>query len=297
MTPRCKLVITDLDNTLYDWVTFFAKAFAAMIDELEQLLQTDREKLLREFKSVHQRYGTSEQPFAVFELESVRQKFPNATRVELKTKLDTALHAFNSARKRTLMLYDGVEATLALLKDRGVVVVGHTESIAVNGYYRLKRLAIEPYFHHLYALEGHVAPHPNIARERELAPPEGFLSVIPTCERKPNPRLLLDICSREGIQASDAVYVGDSLTRDVGMAKEAGVTAVWAKYGTLYDRNLWGLLVQITHWTNADVAREEELSHRYDMIEPDYTLDCFSQLISIVIGDFAGKCGGNGSPK
>jgi len=297
VSPRYKLVITDLDNTLYDWVTFFAKAFAAMLDELEQLLQTDRAKLLREFKSVHQQYGTSEQPFAVFELESVRQKFPNATRVELKTRLDTALYAFNSVRKRTLMLYEGVEATLALLKDQGIVVVGHTESIAINGYYRLKRLAIEPYFHHLYALEGHVAPHPNIGRERELAPPEGFLSVLPACEHKLNPGLLIDICSREGVRTSEAVYVGDSLTRDVGMAKEAGVTAVWAKYGTLYDRSLWDLLVQITHWTNADIAREVELSHRYDMIEPDYTLDSFSQLVSIVFSDLSRKCGGDGSPK
>lgn len=55
MTLRRSLLIADLDNTLYDWVTFFARAFSAMVDELETLLTIDRERLLDEFKVVHQR--------------------------------------------------------------------------------------------------------------------------------------------------------------------------------------------------------------------------------------------------
>lgn len=53
-------------------------------------------------------------------------------------------------------------------------------------------------------------------------------------------------------------YVSDSLTRDMSMAKAAGVHAVRAKYGTRYDRDLWLDLVWITHWTDEDVAREAE---------------------------------------
>ena len=40
-----KLVIIDLDNTLYDWVSYFSNAFLAMVDVLEPLLEVDREAI------------------------------------------------------------------------------------------------------------------------------------------------------------------------------------------------------------------------------------------------------------
>lgn len=274
------LIITDLDNTLYDWVTFFAKAFSAMVDELEGLVAVDRETLLSDFKRVHQRYGTSEQPFAVLELDCVRAKYPGLSRSDLKETLDPALHAFNSVRKRSLTLYEGVASTLRVLNDRGCLIVGHTEAIAVNAYYRLRLLGIDQYFHHLYTLEGRTEPHPANGRDQELAPPPGYLTMLPPNERKPNPSLLLDICEREGVLPENALYVGDSLTRDIGMAKAAGVAAAWAKYGTHYDKTLWNVLVRVTHWTDADVARENELRHRFDKIVPDCTLERFSDLLA-----------------
>jgi FMN phosphatase YigB (HAD superfamily) len=57
-----KLLITDLDNTLYDWVTFFTASFRSMVTELTSMLETFEDNLLEEFKSIHQRYGNSEQP-------------------------------------------------------------------------------------------------------------------------------------------------------------------------------------------------------------------------------------------
>ena len=37
------------------------------------------------------------------------------------------------------------------------------------------------------------------------------------------------------------------------MAKDAGLTAIWARYGGRYDPQLWDLLVAVSHWTAADV--------------------------------------------
>jgi hypothetical protein len=51
------LLITDLDNTLYDWVSFFTPSFKGMVDELIALLDVREETLLDEFKAVHQHYG------------------------------------------------------------------------------------------------------------------------------------------------------------------------------------------------------------------------------------------------
>jgi FMN phosphatase YigB (HAD superfamily) len=284
MTTAQKLLITDLDNTLYDWVTFFTSSFQSMVSELTVLLHVPEATILDEFKAVHQRYGNSEQPFAVLELPSLRQRFPNLSRDEVLHKIDPALHRFNSTRKRTLALYPGTAETLASLKQAGVKIVGHTEAILSNAYWRLRALGIESYFSRLYTLQGgdaiHISPD-----SRWVDPPEGFVTVVPRDERKPNPRLLLDICQHEEAASTSTYYVGDSLVRDVAMAKRAGVMAIWARYGTIYDPKCWPYLVKITHWTDEDVRRERDLKEMYGDVVPDHAIDSFAQLQSIVFAD------------
>jgi len=72
---RQKLLISDLDNTLYDWVTFFTASFRSMVSELTVLLQIPESTILDEFKAVHQRYGNSEQTFSILELTSLQRRF------------------------------------------------------------------------------------------------------------------------------------------------------------------------------------------------------------------------------
>jgi phosphoglycolate phosphatase-like HAD superfamily hydrolase len=277
-----KLLITDLDNTLYDWVTFYAHAFESLVDALVQVLHVPRERLLDEFKAIHQSYGNSEQPFSALELPAVREMFPGVASEELVTTLHRPFEAFNAARREHLRLYDGVAETLRELKAMSVTIVGHTEALAVNAWYRLRTLDIAQYFSRLYALEGRLLPHPVPGREKEHAHPPDVVRVVPRAERKPNPKLLLDICGREGVAPADACCVGDSLTRDVWMAKRAGVTAVWARYGVAYDPKLWDVLVRVTHWSAEDVAREAELKIRAGEAQADYTIDAFQELVSIV---------------
>lgn len=95
-----------------------------MVGELAVLLQVSEETILNEFKTVHQRYGNSEQPFAVLELPSLQRRFPNLSRDEVLKEIDPALHRFNSMRKRTLTLYQGASETLAQLQHAGVKIVG-----------------------------------------------------------------------------------------------------------------------------------------------------------------------------
>ena len=277
-----KLLITDLDNTLYDWVTFFSAAFRSMVTELTTLLDVPEETILNEFKVIHQRYGNSEQPFAVLELPSLKRRFPDMSRDEVLQKVDPALHRFNSTRKRTLALYPGVAETLAGLKQGGIKIVGHTEAILANSYWRLRALGVEEYFSRLYTLEGRESIH--ISPETQwVDPPKDFVTIVPRDERKPNPRLLTDICRREGVKPTSTYYVGDSLVRDIAMAKQAGVTAIWARYGTRYDPACWVDLIKITHWTDEDVIREKALKAKYGGVVADYAIDSFAELRSIVL--------------
>jgi FMN phosphatase YigB (HAD superfamily) len=136
----CRLLITDLDNTLYDWVSFFTPSFRSMVNELTGLLDVREETLLNEFKAVHQHYGNSEQPFAVLELPSLKRRLSGLSRQEILERIDPALHRFNSTRKQTLALYEGVFETLAELQSSGVKIVGHTEAIFANAYWRMRTL-------------------------------------------------------------------------------------------------------------------------------------------------------------
>jgi phosphoglycolate phosphatase len=276
-----RLLITDLDNTLYDWVTYFARSLRAMVDELALLLDINKERLLDEIQANNRQLGTVEQPFSVFELPCVREKFGAATPQELKTALDSALHAFNSERRRSLCLYAGVSETLEQISEAGVVIVGHTEASLANAYYRLLRLGVVPFVRRLYVLESPPVLHPEPVRQAELQPPPGLVVEVPRAERKPNPALLLDICRREGVDPNDAIYVGDSRTKDIFMARQAGVTAAWAKYGTVYDSGDWATVVRITNWTADDVVAEAELRDAASGTTPDLVLGSFQELLPV----------------
>lgn len=98
--PNRQLLVCDLDNTLYDWVGYFVPSFYAMVDRVVEITGCDREKLLDDFRLVHQRHRDSEEPFALLETETIKSLYPQASRQSLLGTLDPAFHAFNSARKK-----------------------------------------------------------------------------------------------------------------------------------------------------------------------------------------------------
>jgi FMN phosphatase YigB (HAD superfamily) len=282
MPSNIKVLITDLDNTLYDWVSYFSSSFYAMVDDLTQFLNVDKETILSEFKKVHENYANTEQPFAILEIETLKRKYPNLNRKELFDIVDPFLHSFNKKRNETLKLYEGVQKTLEELVENGVKIIGHTESTIPNALFRLNKLGIKKYFKHLYALEGKQSNHPDPNKQFPEIENE-FVITVPSIDRKPNPKLIGDICLIENVKKTEVAYIGDSLTRDISMAKEAGVVAIWAKYGKDYDEAAWQKLVKITHWTEEDVSREASLRNRYSNIQPDYIINSFREVSDIIL--------------
>jgi hypothetical protein len=88
-------------------------------------------------------------------------------------------------------------------------------------------------------------------------------------QMKPNPAVLLEICRVEGFRPVEACYVGDSVARDILMAKRANVFSIWASYGTQHDPILYDMLVRVTNWTAKDVEREKKLREQARSIQPD----------------------------
>lgn len=272
--PAISLVITDLDNTIYDWLEAFVPAFYAMVEVAAPLIGVPQEVLLDELKAVHQRHGDSEHPFALLETQSA-QKLIKAASIDLARYLDPAFHAFNRIRKQKLKLYDGVMETLRHLADGSIPVVAYTDARVINCLFRLDHLHVRSFFTALYA-----PAHVSKELDAEIIK-GGFVRLLGAGDRKPNPQTLLDICAQYSIAPSNALYVGDSLVRDIYMAKRAGLHSAWAKFGTLYDKDLWPQLVRVTHWTDADVARESGLREQARGTEPEATLHRFDDLLTL----------------
>lgn len=279
MPAQIKLVVCDLDNTLYDWVTFFARAFYAMVDAALPILNVQKEQLLDELQSVHRRYGDSEPPFALLEIPSVARRFPDCPPDQLHDLLNPAFHAFNSARKAHLRAYPGVESCLSELMRAETTIVAHTEATVVNAEYRLRKLDLLRFFSRLYAIENRGPGHPNPHRlERQERTHE--LRVLRLQQRKPDTRVLLSICADAGVAPTQTLYVGDSISRDIGMANSAGVHSAWAKYGTMYEKDDWSKLVRITHWTDEDVQRADRARELYGGAQPEVILeDRFDEVL------------------
>jgi FMN phosphatase YigB (HAD superfamily) len=105
----------------------------------------------------------------------------------------------------------------------------------------------------------------------------------PPRELKPNPRILRDIIKNVGANGAETVYVGDSLMKDIAMAKAAGVTDVWAKYGVAQNRPAYELLRKVTHlvtWSPASVEREKILTEAD--LQPSFVLkQSFAEILEL----------------
>lgn len=271
-----KLLITDLDDTLYDWSGFFVPAFYAMAEEIAGITGIAMDQLLHEYREVHQSLGTVEFPYATLRLPSIRACFSGMETAQMKEALRPAFKKFNGIRDSRLRLFPGVAETLEALAARGLTIIGYTESSQENGFYRLQKLGADGFFKRVYACES------------QFQSAYGSNEKVRTVRtKKPNVNVLLDICRKEGRTPAEVAYVGDSLTKDMYMAKKAGVTALWARYPR-EDTDYYEKLCAITSWTQEDFEREERLRRHMEQadLKPDHILTSFSQLPGIL---FPGK--------
>ena len=278
--PTIKLLVTDLDNTLYDWVTYFTLSVFEMLSVAADILKISEVDLSQDIKKVHQKHHNTEHPFALLETDAVALAFPDLTRKQRAERMDAAFYAFNKSRKQTLRLYPGVREALETIQEQGSYIVGHTEATVPNALFRIRNLDIENIITSLYATEPTGDGHTDEERSVEFLSTQINLKYLAKEERKPDPRILLDICNDVGVSPSQTLYVGDSISRDVGMAKESGAWAALAEFGTKYDRHLWDQLVTITHWTTEDIERARNAQKKFGHAKPDVILrDSYAEVL------------------
>ena len=78
MAGPISLVITDLDNTLWDWVAQWYAAFDAMVKEVASTSGLPRELIEADMQRVFQRHKTSEYALVIEETECLLAPNPGA---------------------------------------------------------------------------------------------------------------------------------------------------------------------------------------------------------------------------
>ena len=282
--PAVTVLVTDMDNTLFDWLGMWEAAFGAMLERLTADSGVPRETLEREFFALHQRHGTTEYAFAIQELPSLRARHPPE---ELPGRYAAAIEAYRTMRRRTLALYPGVLDTLRAVRATGALVIAYTESRAYYADYRVRTLGLDGALDYLYSLPDHALPEGTTPSQIRRYPPEHY-RLRRTVHRhtregawKPDASVLLEILRDVGADPARAVYVGDSLVKDVAMAQAASVVDVFARYGDVRSRPGYALLRRVTHWSPAMLARSEAL--REGDVHPTHVLaDGFAELLALV---------------
>jgi phosphoglycolate phosphatase-like HAD superfamily hydrolase len=265
-------LITDIDNTIFDWFGMWHSSFTAMIAATSQISGVSENQLLSEAQPIHKRYGTSEYAFLLEELPVLQSLYGD--RESIRSALASAIHDYREARAQWLVLYDTVLDTFNQLKDKGVVIIGFSESKIYYSSSRILALGLDGIIDYLYCPQDHPVPEGReptleILKKTKVAELKGNF-------KKPDPHILSDIMTERNFASGECLYVGDSLTKDIGMAISAGVDAVWLSSGASHITNADGaydLLRKVTHWSDEDVKREAEISRNPSVIdESKYTV-------------------------
>lgn len=256
---RINCIITDLDNTIWDWFTMWYESFNPYLNRISKELEVDLSLLKEDFKRLHQKYGSTEASYIYDELQSISTDKKAVFNSSTNNK--SIIHEYNSLKKNNLSLYDGVLDTLKALKDKGVLIIGFTESLSFFTKYRLKQLQLDGLFDVIYAPIGYELPQ-SVERyynEEYWEPEITEFRYLPNQISKPAPEILEVITKDFNIDKTNTIYIGDKLDKDINMANQADITSVYAKYGNSVNLKEYELLREVTHWKSDVVETEKEV--------------------------------------
>ena len=239
--PMIRLVVTDMDNTLYSWVDYIVPAVEAMVEAVCRATLLPRIRVVQALKAVYEKYESNEYPFALQESALFRE-YPDFGSFD-KLVIVPAREAFAAARKKYLRPYKGVLETLKALKARGIRVVALTDAPRNPAEQRAKRLGFDQLLDGLYTLPGFEFPAgpegekliaPDILSREEAGHYRAACKVValPREYEKPSREGLLQVLRDYEVRPEETLLVGDSLKKDVALARAIGARDCWAEYGT-----------------------------------------------------------------
>jgi FMN phosphatase YigB (HAD superfamily) len=288
-----RLVVTDMDNTLYSWVDYIVPAVEAMVEQVCHATGFPRIRVVQSLKAVYAKYESNEYPYALQE-SSIFDEFPDFASFD-KLVIEPARSAFAMARKKYLRPYKTVMETLEALKQRNLPVVALTDAPKNRAEYRARFMGLDRLLDGIYTLPGFrfpkhkgealIAPHILSKDERGEYRAACPVVELPRQAEKPSTVGLLRICKDQGVDPTEVLVVGDSLHKDLGVARAVGATGCWAEYGTYVSREYRERLdiVSAAAITRRHAASVLEVGSVRDAEpEPEHSLSNFAQVLKVL---------------
>jgi len=232
LNSRIHTVVFDLDNTLWDWVSYAVKTYPAMRDLLVRQTGETRERVTECMRNFYQRAGTIESSWLVQDLE--RQGLFKADEADRERLIKAVRSTFHSCRQKYLRFFEGFPSILEKAAENDVRCLVHTDAPATHAASRIRHLYLDQTL-----CNGMIAMPDNLPREvpgRFLKKFErenyGVRFPVHLANReKPN----ADIEEPLGMTADEigegVAYVGDNYPKDMGQIARYGGVGIHAEYG------------------------------------------------------------------
>lgn len=202
-----KAIILDLDDTLYEYEALNRQAVAALRDYTCQLCNVSAEefdsafsKARKDTKDILGETGASHNRMLYCQrtLENLGKK-PTVAALGM-------YELYWGYMLEHMVLRDGVKEMLDLCRDRGMKVGICSDLTAHIQHRKLKTLGIDEYIDAIVTSEEAGA-------------------------EKPNPIMFHMILNKLGVDARDAIFIGDSLRKDIEGAASQGIEPLWFHNG------------------------------------------------------------------
>ena len=300
-----KLIVTDIDNTVFDWVQYYVTAFNALLDTVATRIGSSRERLASEARDVFSEHGSIEYPFLAQELASVTKFYGGDIDRMLVEAVGPGREAFMMAAQSVLKPYNDVPHTLAAIKKRfpKLPIVALTDAPRYVAMWKLNKLGLLEHFDAVYGLPDPRVPTCEINRRVKVDPEillkhlqqsnfgfKGKIRILPDDYEKPGVRglktVLMDYDLDEPQESRrDVLWIGDNLRKDVGLGNRLNVRSAWAEYGTrVSESNLASLSLFSPPQNiqkNVYIKADDPSAPR-----PDVVFQSFADLLSEVgVGD------------
>lgn len=292
------LIVLDIDNTVFDWVTYYVNAMGALFKSVSKTTGIAIGKLETEAKQVFTQHGSIEYPFLIQELPSVVAHFNEDIDRILAEAVRNGRKAFNDTAKIYLKPYPSIPRTLDSIRRLWpeCAIIALTDAPRYVAMWKLNKLGLLSYFDAVYGLPDPKLPTDAKSKKAKVDAEillkhleqhdfafKGRIRTLPIDYEKPGVKglktVLMDF---EMEDAKDQVlWVGDNLRKDVGLGKQLGVKTVWAQYGTNIATEIREGLLAFSPDTN--VARNVSLDPMSDESPvPDFVLPSCSHLSDVL---------------
>ena len=296
-----KLIVTDIDNTVFDWVNYYVTSFNALLDAVAATVGSTREALASEARDVFVRHGSIEYPFLAQELTSVNQYYGRDIDRMLAEAVLRGREAFMRASQQVLRPYTDVRDTLFEIKQNypDLPIVALTDAPRYVAMWKLNKLGLLEFFDAVYGLADPRVPTCDINRRIKVDPEillkhlqqsnfgfKGKIRILPDEYEKPGVRglktVLMDYEMDESADnRASVLWIGDNLRKDVGLGNRLGVVSAWARYGTLVDEAALSSLMLFSPPQN--IHKNVFLnSNDPSAPKPNLVLDRFSDLLPVL---------------